>query len=149
MGEHGSRSGDDDGAWDYHCTALQQLDRQARPAGFRAWALDLEILLNRFTPFTISLWLIGFGLLVLGFGQWRASWFCGTLARGVLTAALLVHGLGLLARMAILLRPPVSTLYESTLFVSLLALATGLWLARRRHSDDGLWIGGGSGVERK
>jgi len=133
----------DDGAWDYHCAALQQLDRQARPAGFRAWALDLEILLNRFAPFTISLWLIGFGLVLLGFGQWRAPWLSGTLARGALTAALLVHGLGLLARMAILLRPPVSTLYESTLFVSLLALATGLWLARRRHSDDGLWIGGG------
>ncbi len=134
---------DDPAAWQAALTQITTLDMQAHSANLRPVALTFEIMLNRLQPFSMSLWLMLGGLLLLGLARWRAPLLLGALARSAFAAALLIHGIGILLRMGILLRPPVSTLYESTLFVSFMALACGLWLALRRKNDDGLFIGGG------
>lgn len=129
-------------AWTAALTQLRTLTAQAHPANLRPIALTLEIMLNQLQPFTLSLLLILSGLVLFGLAQWKAERWFGLGARLLFASALAVHGFGILLRMLILLRPPVSTLYESTLFVSWVALACGLWLAQRRRNDDGLLIGG-------
>lgn len=134
--------------WDQAMSHLENLTQQAQPSGLRHWALTLEIMLNRAAPFTVALWLIGLGGLLLCMqGVMRKTHTTNgvfALAKNylpqvILFLALLVMGAGLLARMLILQRPPVSTLYESTLFVSFMALLGGFLLNRSRQ--DGLWIG--------
>jgi ABC-type transport system involved in cytochrome c biogenesis permease subunit len=133
---------EDASAWSGAIERLTALTTQASPGNLRPTALRLESLLNHFQPFMLSLLLILAGLAALGLAHWRAPRWFDLTARLLFASALVVHGLGILLRMLILLRPPVSTLYESTLFVSWVALACGLWLALRRRSDDGLLIGG-------
>lgn len=133
---------EDAAAWTAAIQQLVQLTAQAHPANLRPIALTLEILLNQTQPFMLSLLLILAGLACFGLAQWQAPRWLGLGSRLLFASALAVHGLGILLRMLILLRPPVSTLYESTLFVSWVALACGLWLALRRRNDDGLLIGG-------
>jgi ABC-type transport system involved in cytochrome c biogenesis permease subunit len=136
--------------WQQAMAQLTQALHQVQPVGLRAEALRLEIWLNRTIPFTVALWALGLGLGVLVYAvayavprARRGAALALVLGRGLLLLALLLQGLGLLARMVILQRPPVSTLYESTLFVSCVALACGLLLAWRKAQTDGLFIGGG------
>ncbi|MBP7251873.1 MAG: cytochrome c biogenesis protein CcsA [Alphaproteobacteria bacterium] len=138
---------EDAAAWTAALTRLTTLTAQAHPANLRPPALTLEILLNQLQPFTLCLLLILGGLVLFAlstFGRMagRAQRWLGLSARLLFASALAVHGFGILLRMLILQRPPVSTLYESTLFVSWVVLACGFWLALRRRNDDGLLIGG-------
>lgn len=52
-------------------------------------------------------------------------------AQVFLISGFILHGLGIVLRMTILQRPPVSTLYESLLFVGLVIVAFGLVFSRR------------------
>lgn len=51
------------------------------------------------------------------------------------------HFIGILFRMVIMQRPPVSTLYESILFVSLVSVGLSLWMEKQRKGGEGLVIG--------
>lgn len=51
------------------------------------------------------------------------------------------HLAGILFRMMIMRRPPVSTLYESILFVSLVSVGFSLWMEKQRGRGEGLLIG--------
>ncbi len=53
-----------------------------------------------------------------------------------------IHGMGILMRMMILLRPPVSTLYESMIFVSFVSACFGLWLEHKKKGGESLLISG-------
>ncbi len=136
-------------SWDAALREIERLNNTAQP-DLRHAALSWEIWLNRWQPFKAGLWLALAGLALLGCSQLlmtrgsvRLGAFSLILTQGVMAMALLAQGAGLALRMAILQRPPVTNLYESTLFVSCIALACGLLLSWRRHTPDGLAIGGG------
>ncbi|OIN86793.1 MAG: hypothetical protein AUJ12_04025 [Alphaproteobacteria bacterium CG1_02_46_17] len=82
----------------------------------------LEIFYNKLQPFFTStiFFALSFllALIALTFNQTKYIWF---LAGGVLAIALGIQGLGLVARVLVLERPPVGTLYESILFVGFVA----------------------------
>lgn len=139
----------DASGWDAALRRIEALNSAAQPE-LRHVALGWEISLNRWQPFNASLWLVLAGLALLGLSQLlaargndRIAGIGTNLTLTLMAGALLAQGAGLVLRMAILQRPPVTTLYESTLFVSFMALACGLLLSWRRRSPDGLSIGGG------
>ena len=68
------------------------------------------------------------------------------LTYGLLGSGLALQGLGLLARMIILQRPPVSTLYESILFVGFLATALFLVFAYKQKRDSFLSLSAIAGI---
>jgi ABC-type transport system involved in cytochrome c biogenesis permease subunit len=131
------RSGDTTD-WSLDSAALR--GAVAYSSGLRPWALTLETLYNRYNLIAKSLVLYSIGLCMAGWGAFRRSqgWLHG--AYGVLLLGAGLHASALCMRMLILLRPPVSTLYESMIFVSFVAIAFGLWLERRRKGADGMII---------
>lgn len=59
----------------------------------------------------------------------------------VFISGFILHFTGILFRMIIMQRPPVSTLYESILFVSLVSVGLSLWMEKQRAKGEGLLIG--------
>lgn len=119
--------------WNGAVQRIMELTRSARePAG---WQLTLEVLYHALDP---VLWVmaayLAAWLLCLG-GRTRP--FLYRLARSLLYGGFILHVLMIASRIAILGRPPVSTLYESILFVSLIAVFSGLMMDRRKESHEG------------
>jgi ABC-type transport system involved in cytochrome c biogenesis permease subunit len=100
-----------------------------------------EVFYNKFDAFTrsIAFYILGFLLLAL-------SWlFAGKTLRwaswGVVLTGCLFHGGGLLLRMIIRGRPaPVTTIYESIIFVGFICVLLGLIIEFRRRDGLGLLI---------
>lgn len=67
-------------------------------------------------------------------------------AVAVMLVALVAHLALIGGRMVLLGRPPVGTLYESVLFVALIAAAYGLWLSWKRGMAEGQLIGAALGA---
>jgi len=96
--------------------------------------IDLEVALVRLDPFHrgVHLYLLAFLVVALGWlvsSRWqrRAAW---TLLLGVLA----LHVAGIVIRCVLRDRPPISTLYETVLFISALAVGACLlaeWIDRR------------------
>ncbi|MCM2322660.1 MAG: cytochrome c biogenesis protein CcsA [Oligoflexia bacterium] len=112
----------------------------------RPWKLSLETLYNRLDLFTWSL-----ALYVLSFLALALSWMAWpkALARasvGLLGVGALSHLAGLTLRIIIMGRPPVATLYESIIFVGLVAVIMGLLLEKMRGNGLGVLIGAVSGA---
>ena len=59
----------------------------------------------------------------------------------VLASGFFLHLIGVLFRVIIMQRPPVSTLYESVLFVGLISVGFSLWMEKQRWEGEGLLIG--------
>ena len=59
----------------------------------------------------------------------------------ILFSGFAFHFTGILFRMVIMQRPPVSTLYESILFVGLVSVGLSLWMEKQRAEGEGLLIG--------
>ncbi|HEU5047801.1 MAG TPA: cytochrome c biogenesis protein CcsA [Rickettsiales bacterium] len=108
----------------------------------RPFALSLEVIYNSFAPLNKSVVLYPLGamiaLLALVMGAERVR----VAAYLVMAAATGIHGLAILMRMGILMRPPVSTLYESMIFVSFLVSAFGLWLEHKKGNGESLLVSG-------
>lgn len=101
----------------------------------RPYALGLEWGYHHVKPMELSFLfcLLGFLSLLIFFISGRGDW--RRVAWISLSCAVLVHGAALLARVIILYRPPISTLYESIIFVAWVAMAFGLllaWLTNRQ-----------------
>jgi ABC-type transport system involved in cytochrome c biogenesis permease subunit len=124
--------------------------RKNDPAGFdaalreyEAWlgkaqpgardAARREALFNRAQPFISGMALYVAGLLLVFAGwAWPKRKALPEAASGLLWAAFVVHTVGLVARMLIQGRPPVTNLYSSAVFVGWVAALVGL-LAERLH----------------
>lgn len=107
----------------------------------RPAALKTEYLYNRADLFTLSLALYVsafLALLAVGAGGpvmfYRASF-------GMLALGAALHFIGLAMRIYIMARPPVGTLYESILFVGLVAVTGGLVIEWRTRQGLGLALG--------
>lgn len=102
------------------------------------WRLRWEVFYNRVDFFTKSLifYLLGFLLLVGSWAVWPTR--LRRLSFAAAGVGFLAHGAGLLMRIFIMGRPPVSTLYESILFVAFIAVLFGLILEKTRRNGFGL-----------
>ncbi|MFK7765824.1 MAG: cytochrome c biogenesis protein CcsA [Mariniblastus sp.] len=98
--------------------------------------LKAEEYYNAFSPFYLAsiVYLAAFFAITLGWIGWRDSW--NRAAYGLLILGLLIHIYGLVARVYISGRPPVTNLYSSVLFVS--AVMVGLMLIIERISKQGI-----------
>lgn len=89
----------------------------------QAWQMEIEILYSQLSPFTAAMILYGVSLL-LSFATARLKDLKNSprwvefLPVTLCIAGWIFHSLGIAMRMLILMRPPVSNLYESILFVS-------------------------------
>jgi ABC-type transport system involved in cytochrome c biogenesis permease subunit len=106
-----------------------------------SWRLQLEVFYNHLHPIEIStaLYIVAFVLLLIGLGFQQkkisiASFF-------IFIAGIVVHTLGIGSRMVILERPPVSTLYESIIFVSWIAGLVAWWIENKLKNTVGIFIG--------
>ncbi len=109
--------------------------------GADAFRLALEVAYHAISPLEKSR--LGYGITILlalcAVALQRRWLLTATTAALVITIA--IHGAAILARIMILGRPPVGTLYESMLFVSLLAALCGLYLCWKREGAEGALAG--------
>jgi len=118
----------------------KELYASSAPAA-RSFALSLEVSYNKLD-------LLGKALMGYGITAGCALLYLArrrpvilSFASGAMLLSVLLHAAALCCRMCILLRPPVSTLYESMIFVGFIAACMGLWLERHRKEGEGLLIG--------
>ena len=107
--------------------------------------LKKETWMNRVNLFYISL-----GLYLLSFIFLSISWMIkpillNRVAYLLLISGTLMHGYGIFLRMQIMERPPVTTLYESVIFVSLIIMALAVLLEYFRKDGLGIFVGSVSG----
>lgn len=114
--------------------------------GKNAWKLKAEILKNTYPPAEIStaFYILTFAA-CLGFMAlnqspvYRASIF-------LLGAGASVHATGMVIRALLLDRPPVGTLYETMIFVSLIAVLISFFIERSSKNGSGILIGSLTGL---
>ena len=107
--------------------------------------LKKETWMNRVNLFYISL-----GLYLLSFIFLLISWMIkpillNRVAYLLLISGTVIHGYGIFLRMQIMERPPVTTLYESVIFVSLIIMALAVLLEYFRKDGLGIFVGSVSG----
>ncbi len=118
-------------AFNKHVATQAESFQQAEPK--TASRTSLEFLFNRVDPFyrSIGLYVLAF---LLACGSWLASRPAGAVLRRsafyVLLLALVIQSLGLLTRMYLQGRPPVTNLYSSAIFIGWGTALIGLLLER-------------------
>ena len=108
--------------------------------------LKLETWYNEANMFYISLAFYILAFLLLGFSWVTAPILLKKIAYFSLIIGFLLHGGGLCLRMYIMQRPPVTTLYESIIFVSFIANLCAIILEYIRKDGLGIFIGSISGA---
>lgn len=108
--------------------------------------INLELKYNRWDLFTksLALYILSFLALALSWLAWRK--LAERISFACLSLAVLAHLVGLIQRMIIMSRPPVSTLYESIIFVALIASVSGFLLELRKRNTLGILIASLSGT---
>jgi ABC-type transport system involved in cytochrome c biogenesis permease subunit len=108
--------------------------------------LLLEVFYNQIAPFRTSLifYALAFALAIALFLFRKAPLLLAGAA--LLGIGFVVHACGIAARIVLLERPPVGTLYESILFVGAVCVAVGGLIETRLKNGTGLLIGSVSGV---
>ena len=133
---------------DFDTAAAQSAQRiTARAGESRSLKyLATELFYNRLDPFYISEILYGFGfLLCMGFFlAERRPLFLGALALTAL--ALVPHTIGLVARMLIMGRPPVTNLFATFVFVGWICVLLGLVIERVQRNGLGVLMASLSGL---
>jgi ABC-type transport system involved in cytochrome c biogenesis permease subunit len=119
--------------------------RAKPPAEMSPLGIKTENWYNAFAPFylAMSLYLIAMLLGVLSWVGWNSTF--DRTAGGLLLLGLLVHCVGLIARIVISGRPPVTNLYSSFLFVSLVFVAGMMILERFSKLRIGYFLAGAGG----
>lgn len=111
--------------------------------------LNLEALYNGLRPYRLAIIFYGLGLLgflVTGCRNWTKK--CGALFLSFVAygTGALCHALGIAMRVMILERPPVATLYESLLFVSLICALIALGLFWKTARSSYMLMAGGAAM---
>lgn len=108
--------------------------------------LNLEILYNRFDPFFITEMLTGVSLLclLLSLLLWK-KWFY-RFSLWLLAMAVVPLTFGIVLRMLISGRPPVTNLYETFVFVAWIGALSGLLIELIQRKSLGLFCGSASGL---
>ena len=113
-------------------------------------SLDVKKLKSETWMNEVDLFVKSLAFYILSFLLIGVSWMVKpTLFRNIsylsLIVGFLIHGYGILLRMQIMGRPPVSTLYESVIFVSFIILLLAVMLEYFRADGIGIFIGSVSG----
>ena len=113
-------------------------------------SLDVKKLKSETWMNEVNLFVKSLAFYILSFLLIGVSWMVKpTLFRTIsylsLIVGFLIHGYGILLRMQIMGRPPVSTLYESVIFVSFIILLLAVTLEYFRADGIGIFIGSVSG----
>lgn len=139
--------------WNAALAAIYTQTLDAAGDGLRRDALALEYYSGRIAPVKSSAALYGLALLLMGTAGFIAALQpkAAALSRGFVHAAFFSAVAGaalhigfLLVRIYILQRPPVSTLFESILFVGALSVCAGLGLYAAKGQK--FWLGCGAGL---
>jgi ABC-type transport system involved in cytochrome c biogenesis permease subunit len=102
------------------------------------WSNQLDLLPKAAALYAL-LTLAGIAAYVLAKPHWHR------IIMWLMLLPLLLHSVVIAQRIMILGRPPVGTLYESVLFVGLMAALWGWWLARRKQLPEAMLCGGALG----
>lgn len=111
--------------------------------------LNLELLYNHLAPFKLSfaLYVIALCAMTAGTLLWPGKEGLFTKASIIaLSGGALLHIIGIGVRMYILARPPVSTLYESILFVGAVSVLYALFAYTKDKKNLWLWLAAGCGA---
>ena len=109
------------------------------------WRIDLEIIYNAAKPFTSAKALYLAALIASLAALAAAVRWARIAGLALLIAAVVPHALGVVARMIIMSRPPITNLYETFVFVALACAVLGLVLEFMQRSSLGLLVGSVSG----
>jgi ABC-type transport system involved in cytochrome c biogenesis permease subunit len=104
-----------------------------------------EFLFNQAEPFYLGMWIYGLALLVV-FISW--AWKTELLqpaALSLLGAGLIVHTTGLISRILLQGRPPVTNLYSSAIFVGWVTVVLGVILERMYRRGFATAVAGAAG----
>ncbi len=122
---------------------LHELSKTLRP--FSNWKISFEFFFNHFDPFFQAeiLYLLAFLLLCLawlraGETERRAAWV-------LLLWAFALHSFGILARMLLQDRPPVTNLHSSALFVGWAAVALAALIEKNQKNGLGISVASACG----
>lgn len=136
----------DNAAWVAASREIKEASLRMAGSGVTPWRLKLEFVFNQRKPFTksLTLYLAGFLVLLGSYLGW--SRILRWVSLGLVGTGFLIHLTGVIARMVIMQRPPVTNLYASIIFVGLVCVLFGLVLEWRRKSGMGLLIAASSGT---
>ncbi len=125
----------DQSVFEFRATVFEQADIQS------SFKFDLEVFKGQFEIQTIGfiLYLLAFigSLAMLCFGAALPA-ILKQIPFWCLSIGVYIHGFEILSRIYILARPPVSTLYESVIFVSFVSVVISLFLEKKYR--DGLFL---------
>ncbi|MFT7434106.1 MAG: ABC-type transport system involved in cytochrome c biogenesis permease subunit [Alphaproteobacteria bacterium] len=108
--------------------------------------LVLEVISNKIKPFKTSIIFYVSSLVLLMISGLIYRKKLRVLSHAMLGLGCIIHTAGILVRMFIMSRPPVTTLYESVLFVSLIAVIFSLIFEYRKKDGIGIFIGSVIGI---
>ena len=120
----------DNSSWLQNLSALKNT--------YRPYAIGLEVFYNLVDPLSKALFLYCLGVITLIASNWLR--LKNIIPYAIIILGTAIHGFAIASRMFILMRPPVSTLYESMIFVSLMSAALGILLERKKQNGDSLII---------
>jgi ABC-type transport system involved in cytochrome c biogenesis permease subunit len=130
-------------------TALKEFNRsmlEQAEGRIRAKAISREVFLNRLDPFYKAKFFYGFAVLFLLLSFLVLKKWLYRLAFLLLILGFLLQLYGILSRMYIRLRPPVTNLYETFLFTGLIAVLLGIILELFKKKNLGIAAGGLAGL---
>lgn len=104
------------------------------------YKVKFETFFNDIQPFYKSMILYVLSFLALCFSWIIFQAPLGSIASQLLNWAFLVHTFGLLSRMLLQWRPPVTNLYSSAVFVGWVAVLLGIYLEKRFRNKMGIFI---------
>lgn len=110
--------------WDQSLLQFNQINREN--LGDRAPSTVVEQIYVKLNPFGNAKFLYGLGFLLLMLSFVLLPQFLRNLALVPVALAMLLHLIGIVSRMIILARPPVTNLFETFTFVSFVAALIGL-----------------------
>lgn len=136
----------DQQTFDEAAQAVRAFTEQRLPGDRELRVLNLEVSYNQLRLFFWSKFLYFLGFL-LGFGTFISGRkTLGRLAWLFLLIALIPHTAGMIMRMVIMGRPPVTNLYATFVFVSWICVLLSLLLERAQRNGLGLMSAGFSGI---
>ena len=107
--------------------------------------LEKETWLNKANLFTLSLVFYLFGFILLGISWMVQPILLKNVAYGSLISGFMLHTYGIYLRMVIMSRPPISTLYETVIFVGFVIVFMSEVIEYLRKDGLGVFIGSVSG----
>ena len=128
-------------AWDEYSSSVYHYAKEITSKVADAGKLKMEYRYNKWDLFTkvTALYVFGFLCLCVSWMAWQKK--LQTLALGAMVIGGILHAVNLTFRCIIMSRPPVSTLYESIVFVAIIAVICAVGIEFKRRDGLGTFIG--------